>query len=102
MQPTTTSRSDQPARTIRFTDRVACPHHGPVMVLVRHVLGPESRVWVGRGSVTFYRCTGTVSTPLAILDRVPPTGSPRFDNHGQCLYMRPNKYQKRPKGERHK
>jgi hypothetical protein len=80
----TTSRSEDTNRTIQFSGRVACPKHGAVMVLVRHVLG--SKFLDGHphhGVVTFFRCTGT-------------------DDGVQCKFMRPNKYQVRKKGERHK
>lgn len=73
------------------------------MVLIRHELSDEGRKYLGRGSVTFYRCTATRTSTVVNLyidDR--QCTQPRYDNNGQCLYMRPNKYQKRMKGERHK
>jgi hypothetical protein len=82
-------------RTIKFSDRVSCPKHGPVMVLIRHELSVEGKHLlkgaIRTGCVTFYRCTGMVEV-------VGPNGN----YHTQCTFMRPNKYQIRAKGERHK
>jgi hypothetical protein len=79
-------------RTIKFSDRVACPKHGAVMVLVMHKLSDQGRTWFdGRtGCVTFFRCTAMVEVEGGNGRKV------------QCTFMRPNKYQVRQKGERHK
>lgn len=85
-----TSRSNNAERSIRFSDRVECPRHGRTMVLVTHRLSDYGRKHSGIGVVTFYRCTATVQVQGGNGRRM------------QCTFMRPNKYQVRAKGERHK
>lgn len=79
-------------RTIQFSDRVACPIHGAVMVLVKHKLSEHGARLSGLGVVTFFRCTGMV-------DDIDKNG---HVTRRQCTFMRPNKYQKRKSWERHK
>jgi hypothetical protein len=88
----TTSHSEPSDRTIQFSDRVACPQHGAVMVLVKHKLSDFGRKHSGLGVVTFFRCT-------AMVDHVDKNG---LVTRRQCTFMRPNKYQKRQPCERHK
>jgi hypothetical protein len=77
----------------QYSDRVSCPQHGAVMILVRHELSEMGARWAGRGSVQFYRCTGTTVYKDEQGNVIRTT---------QCGYARPFKYQKRAPGERHK
>lgn len=86
------NHDEQPVRTIKFSDRVACPRHGQSMVLVTHYLSEHGARLAKIGKVTFFRCTAMESI-------VAKDGK---TYRQQCNFMRPNKYQRRRKGERHK
>jgi hypothetical protein len=69
------------------------------MVLVSHKLSDIGRNYAKKAlsaTVTFFRCTGMTETTI-----VDKNGNRYIDRH-QCTFMRPNKYQKRQPGERHK
>jgi hypothetical protein len=86
---------------LQFSNRVECPRHGRTMVLITHRLSDHGARLAGIGVVTFYRCAcywnghiWCVPSTIAEMER--------FIGDARCKFMRPNKYQIRAKGERHK